>query len=83
MSLDWCIDILKRDIPVYWIRGETEQPQSILRAKGVASQIILTMLMRTNEQQLKRRQIDQLPDLIRLIKSEEKKLPMIDGRLAD
>lgn len=51
-----------------------------MRAKGVSSQVILTMLMRTNEQQLKRRQIDQLPELIRMIKSEEKRLPLIDGR---
>ena len=53
---------------------------TLLRAKGIASQTVLTMLMRTNEQQLKKQQLNQLPALLKMIRDEEKRLPLIDGR---
>jgi len=54
---------------------------TLLRAKGVASQTVLTMMARTNDTQLKRQTLNQLPDLLRLIREEEKHLPLLDGRI--
>jgi hypothetical protein len=80
LSLDYCIEILRRPLPEELSKDTAYQFQAITRAKGIAAQIVLTMLARTNDQQLKRRQLDALPDLIRMIKAEEKKLTLIDGR---
>jgi hypothetical protein len=49
---------------------------AILRAKSSAAQTLLNAQLRVDENQLRQRTLDKLPELLRLIAEEEKFLPM-------
>lgn len=80
LAFDWCIEVLKWRVPHKMNRDNMAWVSMVTRCKGIASQTILTMLARTNDQQLRRQQLNQLPELLALIRDEEKRLPLIDGR---
>ncbi len=76
LALDWCNQILRHPLP-----GEdSEQFGTIARAKGVAAQTGLHTLMRVNEMRLKRAALGKLPELLRRIREEEKKLPLLNAK---
>lgn len=48
---------------------------TILRAKGQASTTLINAQLRVDENRLRRRTLDKLPELLAIILEEEKKLP--------
>jgi len=44
-----------------------------MRAKSAASQTVLTLVGRVNDQELRKRALDRLPDLLKIIQDEELK----------
>jgi len=45
----------------------------IVRAKSAAAQTVLTLVGRVNDQELRKRALDRLPDLLKIIQQEELK----------
>lgn len=54
-------------------RREKEAFAAILTSKDRASQTILTLVARSNENKLKRQAVDKMSELIRLIQAEEER----------
>ena len=73
-SLDWCLEILKAKLPP----DDTDAFASVVRAKGQASQTVLTMVARTNDTQLKKQALGKLPELLKLIQEEEGRMKLIE-----
>ena len=76
LALDWCDEILRYPLP----DRDDEAFGTIARAKGVAAQTGLHTLMRVNEMRLKRAALGKLPELLRRIREEEKKLPLLNAK---
>lgn len=70
LALDHSIDVLKMELPA---RREKEAFAAILTSKDRASQTILTLVARSNENKLKRQAVDKMSELIRLIQAEEER----------
>jgi hypothetical protein len=68
--LDWCNEILRRPLPK---SGNNPSFAGIMRAKSAASQTVLTLVGRVNDQELRKRALDRLPDLLKIIQDEEMK----------
>ncbi len=75
LALDWCDQILRHPLP----SKDDEAFGTIARAKGVAAQTGLHTLMRVNEMRLKRQALGKLPELLRRIREEEKKIPLLNA----
>ena len=56
---------------------DTENYQANLRAINTAIGNTFTMSARTNDTAFRRHALDKLPEILRLIKEEEKKLPSV------
>lgn len=50
---------------------DDENFAAIIRAKSNASNTVLTLVARVNEAELRKRVMDRMPELLRLIKDEE------------
>jgi len=59
--------------------AEADEFASVVRAKGQASQTVLTMLARTNETQFKRQALGKLPELLKIIQEEQGKMKLIEA----
>jgi hypothetical protein len=57
---------------------DTDAFASVVRAKGQASQTVLTMVARTNDTQLKKQALGRLPELLKLIQEEEGRMKLIE-----
>lgn len=57
---------------------DTDAFASVVRAKGQASQTVLTMVARTNDTQLKKQALGKLPELLKLIQEEEGRMKLIE-----
>jgi hypothetical protein len=68
LSLDWDLQILKANLPP----DDTDAFASVVRAKGQASQTVKMLAARIDDNELKKRALDRLPELLRLIQEEEK-----------
>jgi hypothetical protein len=66
LSLDWCIEALKMPL-----MKEDENFAAIIRAKSNASNTVLTLVARVNEAELRKRVMDRMPELLKLIQAEE------------
>jgi hypothetical protein len=51
---------------------DTDAFASVVRAKGQASQTVKMLAARIDDNELKKRALDRLPELLRLIQEEEK-----------
>lgn len=68
LSLDWDLQILRTSLPP----DDTDAFASVVRAKGQASQTVKMLAARIDDNELKKRALDRLPELLRLIQEEEK-----------
>jgi hypothetical protein len=66
LSLDWCIEALKMPL-----KKDDENFAAIIRAKSNASNTVLTLVARVNEAELRKRVMDRMPELLKLIQAEE------------
>jgi hypothetical protein len=61
---------LRRPLPK---SGNDPTFAGVMRAKSAASQTVLTLVSRVNDQELRKRALDRLPELLRIIQDEEMK----------
>ena len=66
LSLDWCIEALQMPL-----KKDDDNFAAIIRAKSNASNTVLTLVARVNEAELRKKVMDRMPELLKLIRAEE------------
>lgn len=74
LSLDFCNEILAMPMPEVYHK----QYPTIMRAKTAASQTVLMMVAKTDENQLRRAQNTELSQLLKRVMEEEKRIPLLE-----
>lgn len=62
-------------------RPDSEAFAAVLRAKGQAAQTVLMLAAKTQETSLKKQYLGRLPELIKQVQEEEKKIKLLAGFL--
>ena len=75
LSVEWCRDVLKQKLP----GQDSEAYAPVLRAKGQAAQTILMLAAKTQENSLRKQYLGRLPELIKEVQEEERKIRLLSG----